>query len=302
MIVDAASLTDIRNSVNTRFQAGITGGPAPWYGRLAMTIPSATRTNTYAFMDKLPKFREWVGERVVNHLVSRAYAITNRKWEHTLGIPRDDIEDDQYGLYGAYAEMAGQQARKHPDDLVLDVLLNGKTKLCHDGQYFFDTDHPVNIDDPSAGVQANLITAKPLGTDGNLEAVRAQMQLFKGADGRVLGINPRLLIVPPQLETTAKKLVVAEQGANGATNVNKGTAEVLVIPELGAEPTTWYLADVAMPIKPFVFQERQAVEWVEKFDLSDDNVFKQDEFLFGGRMRNAAGYGFYWLIARVEAT
>lgn len=308
MLIDHATLTEIRNAINTRFQAGINAtGTPPWYSRLAMRIPSATKTNTYAFMDKLPKFREWVGERVVNHLVSRAYRITNRKWEHTLGIPRDDIADDQYGIYGTYAEMAGIQARKHPDDLVLEVLKGGKTQLCHDGQFFFDTDHPVNIDDPALGVQANLFTAKPLESagapqPGNYEAVRSGMSLFKGADGRPLGIDPRLLIVPPQLEGAAKRIVQAETISTGGSNVNRGTAEVLKIPELGDEPGVWYLADVSMPILPFIFQDREAIEWTAKFNPDDDNVFFLDEFLFGGRMRNAAGYGFYWLISRVEPT
>ena len=55
---------------------------------------------------------------------------------------------------------------------------------------------------------------------------------MKGDYGRPLGLNPRLLVVPPALESAALKIVNNEFGANGESNEWKGTAEVLVAPWL----------------------------------------------------------------------
>lgn len=60
-------------------------------------------------------------------------------------------------------------------------------------------------------------------------AARAALAGMKGDYGRPLGIRPSLLVVPPQLESAALKIVNNEFGANGATNEWKGTAKVEVV-------------------------------------------------------------------------
>ena len=91
------------------------------------------------------------------------------------------------------------------------------------------------------------------------------MTAYTGEDGEPLGVNPRALIVcPPALEDTALEIVKADRDAAGATNVRKGQAEVIVIPELANESTTWYLADTSRPVKGLIFQLRKAVQLVSK--------------------------------------
>jgi phage major head subunit gpT-like protein len=66
----------------------------------------------------------------------------------------------------------------------------------------------------------------------NYKVARDSMQGLKGDHGRPLGVKPRLLIVPPTLESQALEIVNNERDAAGATNVYKGTAEVMVCPWL----------------------------------------------------------------------
>lgn len=66
----------------------------------------------------------------------------------------------------------------------------------------------------------------------NYATARAALMGMKGDYGRPLGINPRLLVVPPTLESAALKILNNELGAGGETNEWKGTAEVLVAPWL----------------------------------------------------------------------
>lgn len=61
---------------------------------------------------------------------------------------------------------------------------------------------------------------------------REAMMGMKGDYGRPLGIRPRLLVVPPSLEGNGLEILNAERDAMGATNVYRGTAELLVVPWL----------------------------------------------------------------------
>jgi phage major head subunit gpT-like protein len=117
---------------------------------------------------------------------------------------------------------------------------------------------------------------------------------------------PNLLVVPPQLEYEARLLLNADLIANAAgtaaeSNVLRGSATPLVVPELANEPTTWYLMDASKPIKPLVWQQRKAPEFTMKTTPDDDSVFFDGTFLLGVEARGVAGYGPWFLAARAIA-
>lgn len=64
------------------------------------------------------------------------------------------------------------------------------------------------------------------------DAARTAMASLRGPNGKSLGITGDLLVVPPALEGTAKRLLTAEKEANGADNIWRGTAELLMVPDL----------------------------------------------------------------------
>jgi phage major head subunit gpT-like protein len=111
---------------------------------VAMTVPSTNAAENYGWMKDLPTMREWLGERVINNLESVHYLVTNRKFESTIGVKRDHIEDDSLGLYSTIFADIGEDAALHPDDLVwakLQAGFDAAGGLAFDGQYFFDSDH-----------------------------------------------------------------------------------------------------------------------------------------------------------------
>jgi phage major head subunit gpT-like protein len=270
------------------------------YESLTTFAPSNSKSNTYGWMAKIPKMREWLGERVVHRLSARGFVIENKKFELTLAVDRDDIDDDNLGIYTPVAESIGEEARKHPDDILFDLMVNGhlSTAECFDGQNFFDTDHPVNIENSALGTQSNYRTSMTLDST-NFFAMRAAMAMFQGDNGRPLGIVPNLLVVPPALEKVALELVAAATVSTGGTNVAALTnMKVLVIPELGGDSTkdkTWYLLDTRKVIKPFVYQLRRKTEFVQKFEISDMHVVMHDEYLWAASGRYNVGYGPYFL-------
>jgi phage major head subunit gpT-like protein len=65
-------------------------------------------------------------------------------------------------------------------------------------------------------------------TEENYSKARAAMRSFKADNGRPLLVNPSVLVVGPSLEDAARKLLIAQQGAAGASNVYAGTASLIV--------------------------------------------------------------------------
>lgn len=296
MLVNSANLRTLYTGFSTAFLGGFTGVEA-LYTRVAQVVPSATRVNEYGWLGQLPRIREWIGDRVVQNLATQGYTIRNRSFESTIAVNRDDIEDDNLGIYSPLFTEFGRQSATFPDELVWSLLLAGFSTNCFDGQFFFDTDHPVldavgntqsyaNTDGGSGAPWFLMDTTraiKPIiyqsrrpfeltrmdantdevvfnrkeyryGTDGrcnvgfgfpqlawgskqtldaaHYEAARVGLATMKGDYGRPLGIKGNLLVVPPQLEGAARKILNNALTTGGETNQWAGTAEVLVVPWL----------------------------------------------------------------------
>jgi len=142
MIINQATLSSIYKSFKTIFNEAFQG-VKPMWDRVAMKVPSSVREETYAWLGNFPKLREWIGERHVKSLQAHGYSIRNKDWEGTIEVDRNDIEDDNIGVYAPLVNEMGRAAAAHYDELVFGLLAQGFSTLCYDGQYFFDTDHPV---------------------------------------------------------------------------------------------------------------------------------------------------------------
>lgn len=64
----------------------------------------------------------------------------------------------------------------------------------------------------------------------NHAAARAAMMDYRSDGGRILGIRPTTLVVPPELEDAALHLLNTETSDGGGSNPWKGTAELIVTP------------------------------------------------------------------------
>ncbi|ADU63407.1 MAG: Mu-like prophage major head subunit gpT family protein [Pseudodesulfovibrio sp.] len=296
MIINHTTLSALFTGFKVLFNKAFEGTRSDWE-KLAMIVPSTTSQEVYAWLGMTTGFRKWVGDRVVQNLKSHNFTIVNEPFENTVGVARDNIEDDQIGVYSPLFAQLGEDARTHPDTLIFALLAAGFATRCYDGQYFFDTDHPVvgaggavtSVSNMQAGsgtpwflldtsrvikplifqkrkdytfvsldkeTDANVFNRREYlyGVDArcnvgyglwqmafgskaaldatNYGAARAAMMGMKGDNGRPLGIRPTTLVVPPTLEKAALEVVKAERNADGATNVYRDSAEVLVTPWL----------------------------------------------------------------------
>ncbi|MDO0944653.1 Mu-like prophage major head subunit gpT family protein [Chromohalobacter israelensis] len=143
MDLTSANLQALYRAYNTNFQQGFNslGEQGALYEQFCTTVPSTTAVEVYPFLKSLPRLREWIGDRVIHSLEGADFSIKNRKFELTEGVPRDNIEDDTYGLYGPVFQEFGRSSREHPNELAVETL--EANPLCYDGQQLFDGDHPV---------------------------------------------------------------------------------------------------------------------------------------------------------------
>lgn len=142
MIINGANLDALRQGFSTAFQAGMAQAPSQ-YLKVATRVPSTTRSNKYGWLGELPGMRKWVGPRVVKSLSTYDYEIENEPFEETIGVDRDDIDDDNLGIYAPRFTAMGRAVGSSFDTLVFAALKAGFASPCYDGQFYFDTDHPV---------------------------------------------------------------------------------------------------------------------------------------------------------------
>lgn len=140
--IDANVLRNLFTGYKAAFQRGF-DGVTPQWSQVATLVPSTASQEDYAWLGDMPSIREWVGDRVVRGLTESGYTIKNKSYELTVGVKRERIEDDQYGIYAPLMQDMGLRVRQLPDKLVFGLLAAGFNTPCYDGQYFFDSDHPV---------------------------------------------------------------------------------------------------------------------------------------------------------------
>lgn len=157
MIINSTSLEALRVGFKSEFQRAFDATPK-LKDRVAQTVMSSTGQNTYGWLASLTGMREWLGSRVIDNLTEASYTIVNRHFEKTVGVDRNAIEDDTVGTYATDFALMGDAVASLPEQLVWDLLKTGFTTNCWDGQFFFDTDHPI--------VDANGNATTYVNTDG----------------------------------------------------------------------------------------------------------------------------------------
>lgn len=157
MIINRQTLLAAFKGFNTLFNGAFEGAPTQ-FDKVAMTVPSTGAEETYAWMGTTTRFREWLGDRIIQNLKSWDYTVKNKDFENTIGVDRNAFDDDKLGVYAPLFQQLGMDAKQHPDELVFALLKAGFASTCYDGQYFFDSDHPV--------LQADGTTANVSNTGG----------------------------------------------------------------------------------------------------------------------------------------
>lgn len=272
--------------VKTLFYKTYEAAPAQ-YEDIVTVVPSNTNSEDYSWLGALPTMREWTDERIPRGLIEHEFTITNKDWEVTIAVDRNVIEDDQYGQLKARISAMAEEARRHIDELVFELLASGFSSECYDGQYFFDADHP----DGSGGNQSNKGTDALSATAYG--AARAAMMKFTDDQGRVMGVVPDTIVVPPELEETARQVLNSdfypETGYEHIGNPWKGSGRLVVSPYL-VDADDWFLLCTARAVRPLVLQMRREVTF-NALEGQSEGGFMRKRYLYGADARYNVGFG-----------
>lgn len=302
---------------SAQFQGAFAAVPTYW-DKFATLMPSQTTTNLYHWIAQLPGMREWVGLRQTEASVLRDYSLVNRAFEATISLDKYRVADDQYGAFGVTVEAHAQSVARWPDEVVAAAVEAGTSTECYDGQYFFDTDHPVSLNDSSLSTYSNLLVgaAYNLASDplGVWQAGSELMATYKGDSNKPLAIIADTLMVPPALRRWAIQAAHAELvpqkitnvagsenvGGVAVSNVYQGDFTVIVNPYLTTSSA--YVMCCNRAVKPLIWQLRQAPVFTALVDPTLPNMFERREFVYGSEARGAAGYSLPFLAVRCSAS
>lgn len=229
-------------------------------------------------LETVPGLRRWLSERRPGTFKFAVETKKIGKWEQSVAIDKDDIEDDDLGIYKTALEEMALENRLAYGALAVEAIMKGFTTTLEDGENFFDADH--------GNLQTGDLTAT------NYEAARLKLQTQADGKGRAYGYLANTLIVGPASESKARAIIEKEMLSGGESNTNYGTAKIVIIPAI--TDGSWYVADLSRKTKPVEIQERRKVGALRQ--LMKDREDDQDVVTYGTDGRFDASYANYRLI------
>ncbi len=277
------------------------------YQDLSTRIVSKGDAETYRWLGTVPTMRAWGTGRLARGLRTESYSVENQKYEATIEVDRDEIADDQTGQIRVRIAELAQRAATHKDLLIAQLLTSGETAGFHsyDGVTFFNDAHASG----DSGAQDNKLTCDAADADNPtsaefkaaLKQAIATMLAFKDDQGEPMmtAATGLVCVVPPTMYFTALEAINASL-IDSTTNLLEGASRVTSLPWL-TDASKWYLLKTDGVIRPFIFQDREPVEFGSLAEESEEG-FKRERFLYGVRARYAMSYGYWQYAVRTDFT
>ncbi|CCN69783.1 Mu-like prophage major head subunit gpT family protein [Vibrio nigripulchritudo] len=204
--------------------------------------------DTYGVL--MPKFQD-MGHAAATHPDEMTFALLAAGFTSKCSDGQNFFDTDHpVGDTGQETSVSNMQAGSGAPWYVLDTSRPLKPLIYQQRKDYKMTnktdasssDHVYMMDEFLYGVDARgewgfgfwqqAFASKAALTHDNFDNAVEKMMAFKSDKGRPLGINPTLLIVGPSNRSAAKKVIEAENKAQGETNTNFKAVEVLVVPWL----------------------------------------------------------------------
>lgn len=242
----------------------------------------STKTSMTAIrsLDGFGLMREFKSERQPGIIGEAITVATPIKWERTIDVKREDIEDDDYDYIKDVANSVGVASRRTPLSEVAKALMKGFTTATNDGSYFFSSDH--------GNLQSGALNAS------NLQAALAKLSAQTDGEGQPLALQGKVLVYGAANASAAEALINT-QTIDGTTNTMYHKLELVESPFI--TDNSWYVVDNTTGILPVLMVYRvRPDKVVARDDSNSDRAFDKDIFSWGTRGRFCAAYHNYKLI------
>ena len=259
---------------------------------IAISFIAGGSATQHSWLNQLKGIHEWVGRRVIEQLKLGKLTVVNRDFENTVTVSRNEIEDDQYGVYAPLIGMMGADAENLWKKLALEALLgNGDWA---DGNKFFCSGRVLKEaeGDSAAVTITNGVTTAF--SKAAVETAIAAMRGWKLGGGEPAEVRPDVLLVGPSLEGAAKQVCEADLVSDGTATVsNVSTAKALkvrVSPLITGN--NWFVLGDKNGVKAVGVQKRKLPQLTRMDKDTDQEAFMSNNFLYGVHAR---GEGFLTL-------
>lgn len=250
------------------------------YAQFVGEVNAGTSQIDMPMLEQLTGMREWVDVREIKNLKSDKLTIKARFFEDTVAVKREDVEDDQYGLYNSLFQTMAQNAANLPNDITNELLAAAASAKWMDGAAFFGTTRKYGKETINNKGTSAL-------TYDSFNAAYDAMRAYKGHGGKSLGVKPNLLLHGPSLRTTVADVIKAPiravtVGDAAVTMPNPNANLVTPIEVDGITNSDWFLLDARKPFKPIIMFMRKRPNRLIRLDREEDeNVFMNRQFIYG---------------------
>ncbi len=283
-----------------------------YYKTLTTHVQSDKDEEKYRWLGSVPPMREWGTGRLARGLNSESYNVENLKYESTIEVDTEEIEDDQTGQIMIRVQEMGEQAANHKDHLLEQLIINGESSgfNSYDGVPFFSDSH----ESGGSGTQSNKLTYSATDADNPtheefrkaLGQAIAQIVSYKDDQGQPLRIKPRpegfVCVVPPSMLITAMEALDMQFAATTPnvmqSNIFHHAASVIAMPGL-TDASKWYLFKTDVTVRPFIFQDMVPVTF-GALEANSDEGFMRDKYIYGVRARYRMAYGYWYYAIRTD--
>lgn len=294
MNITAANLDALFKTYQTKFTEAQKAAQTRAYPNdlipedIALSFTGGGSSTQHSWLNQLKGIHEWVGQRAIEAVNLGKLTVVNRDFENTVTVSRNEIEDDQYGVYAPLIGMLGADAENLWKKLCIEALLaNGEWA---DGNKFFCSGRTLGLSTITNAVTTELSQAA-------VETAIATMRgwtLYGGESGEV---RPDVLLVGPSLEALAKRICEADLVSDGTTTVSnvspaKGLKVRVSQALVGAHANEWYVLGDKNGVKAVGIQKRKLPELTRMDGDKDPEVFMSNNCLYGVHAR---GEGFLTL-------
>lgn len=290
--VDASKLSALLTTFKVILFKKLLGAAEHWTSQVP-AIESITTTGDKVNIKAIERsagVHEWIDERHRATLAHFDYEIAVKRWAQAISFDLDKL-DDEINNVGAYVPLIremGDDFMEHKHQIVVDLVNNGFTAakgLAPDGQFFFDTDHPLM----DGTTQSNKGTAA-FAAASFYTALKV-MGSFKRPNGLFANVRATHGLFPEALRSTVDTVIGKQFEANGSDNKLYKRIEPIFDPRLDAiSETAWFLFDLSKEAKPVRMAKRREV--TADTDLHTQR-FEANRASWGASARYNGGFGIW---------
>jgi hypothetical protein len=215
------------------------------------------------------------------------YSTTYLNQSIALGfiITREAMRDNLYKADFPKQAQALRRALEQTKEIRGAAVLNNGFSSSFpvgDGQALFSTSHPLDN-----GVSANTFTVQADLNEASLEQAAIGVQRFRDIAGILTNFKPTKLIVPPQLQFTAERLLKTELRTSTADNDINAMYSLSTVPQgyrvnqYLTDPNGWFLMTNATDGFKYFERDAAETEMTTDFDTKSIKVSAIERYSFG---------------------